>query len=73
MSKDFKLQIGQAGKILEYFGGKTGGVFIEAGAWDGEYLSNTLFLEVRARLVTAFIVFMDWCLRQCYETLSFEL
>ena len=39
-------QTGQAEKVLEYFGGKTGGVFIKAGAWDGEYLSNTLFLEV---------------------------
>jgi len=41
-------QTGQAEKILQYFDGKTGGVFIEAGAWDGEYISNTLFLEANA-------------------------
>lgn len=41
-------QIGQAETILKYFDWKTSGVFIEAGAWDGEYLSNTLFLEANA-------------------------
>ena len=39
-------QIGQAEEVIQYFNGKTNGVFVEAGAWDGEYLSNTLFLEV---------------------------
>ena len=32
--------------IVEYFNGKKNGVFIEAGAWNGEDLSNTLKLEV---------------------------
>ena len=39
-------QIGQAKEIFDYFHGKKNGFFVEAGAWDGEYLSNTLFLEV---------------------------
>ena len=39
-------QIGQAEEVIQYFNGKTNGVFVEAGAWDGEYLSNTLLLEV---------------------------
>ena len=30
----------------EYFGGKKGGFFIEAGAWNGVYLSNSLWLEM---------------------------
>ena len=33
---------------MKYFPGKRNGFFIEAGAWDGEYLSNTLYLEVTA-------------------------
>jgi len=43
-----KGQIGQVEEVLEYFQGKKNGFFIEAGAWDGEYLSNTLYLEVTA-------------------------
>ena len=43
-------QNSQAELVLKYFDGKRDGVFIEAGAWDGEYLSNTLFLEVSDRL-----------------------
>ena len=39
-------QIGQAEEIIKYFNGKKNGVFVEAGAWNGEYLSNTLYLEV---------------------------
>ena len=39
-------QIGQALEVIKYFSGKKNGIFIEAGAWDGEYLSNTLYLEV---------------------------
>jgi len=39
-------QIGQAEIVVEYYNGKMNGVFIEAGAWDGEYLSNTLHLEI---------------------------
>ena len=42
-------QIGQAEEVIQYFNGKTNGVFVEAGAWDGEYLSNTLFLEVSSQ------------------------
>jgi len=38
-------QLGQVSYIDEYFNHKTGGFFIEAGAFDGEYLSNTLYLE----------------------------
>ena len=38
-------QIGQAVEVIEYFKKKKNGVFVEAGAWDGEYLSNTLYLE----------------------------
>ena len=41
------LQIGQADEVLEYFEGKSHGIFVEAGAFNGEYLSNTLYLEVR--------------------------
>ena len=42
-------QIGQAEEVIQYFNGKTNGVFVEAGAWDGEYLSNTLLLEVSSQ------------------------
>ena len=42
-------QIGQAEEVIQYFNGKRNGVFVEAGAWDGEYLSNTLFLEVSSQ------------------------
>lgn len=38
-------QIGQADEVLEYFEGKSHGIFVEAGAFNGEYLSNTLYLE----------------------------
>ena len=41
-----KGQIGQAQEVVDYFKGKKNGVFVEAGAWNGEYLSNTLYLEV---------------------------
>merc|ERR1711874_841600 len=43
-----KGQIGQVEEVLKYYHGKKNGFFIEAGAWDGEYLSNTLFLEVNS-------------------------
>jgi len=43
-----KGQIGQVEEVLKYFKNKKNGFFIEAGAWDGEYLSNTLFLETSA-------------------------
>ena len=42
-------QIGQAEEVIQYFNGKRNGVFVEAGAWDGEYLSNTLLLEVSSQ------------------------
>ena len=32
--------------VIDYFGNKTNGVFIEASALDGEEYSYTLFLEV---------------------------
>jgi len=38
-------QLGQVSYIVDYFKHKKGGFFIEAGAFDGEYLSNTLYLE----------------------------
>ena len=39
-------QIGQAEEVIKYFNGKRHGIFVEAGAFNGEYLSNTLYLEV---------------------------
>ena len=40
-------QFGQAHIVDEYYSGsKRGGFFIEAGAYDGESVSNTLFLEM---------------------------
>lgn len=38
-------QIGQAEEVIRYFKGKSHGIFVEAGAFNGEYLSNTLYLE----------------------------
>lgn len=40
-------QEGQVHAILKHFNNKTNGFFIEAGAWDGETLSNTIFLETQ--------------------------
>ena len=40
-------QIGQVSEILKYFNNKKNGVFFEAGAFNGEYLSNTLYLEAK--------------------------
>ena len=59
-------QIGQAEEILKYFNGKKNGVFVEAGAWNGEYLSNTLYLEVQnTNLLYLLFVkenfWMSWC------------
>jgi len=45
---DVKSAMGQTGQvqaILDHFKNKRNGFFIEAGAWDGEQLSNTLYLE----------------------------
>jgi hypothetical protein len=35
----------QADLVDKYFEGKRNGFFIEAGAWDGVHLSNSLFFE----------------------------
>jgi len=40
-------QTGQVQAILKHFENKSNGFFIEAGAWDGEQLSNTLYLETQ--------------------------
>ena len=38
-------EVNQSAVVDKFFKGKRDGFFIEAGAWDGEYLSNTLFFE----------------------------
>ncbi|CAG0922265.1 unnamed protein product [Notodromas monacha] len=38
-------QVGQPKILQQYFKNKTGGTFVEAGAFDGEEMSNTLYLE----------------------------
>jgi len=48
--KNQRGQTGQVNTILKFFNNKKNGFFIEAGAWDGEDLSNTIFLETQ----------MDW-------------
>jgi len=45
--KNQRGQTGQVDLILKYFSNKRNGFFIEAGAWDGEDLSNTLYLETQ--------------------------
>jgi len=42
-----KGQEGQVDKILQHFNNKENGFFIEAGGYDGERLSNTLYLETQ--------------------------
>lgn len=42
-----KGQKNQVDRILQHFNNKKNGFFIEAGAWDGEQLSNTIFLETQ--------------------------
>ena len=46
ISKAREGQIGQPKLIDKFLGNLTGGFFIEAGASDGEVISNTLMLEV---------------------------
>ncbi|CAG0920921.1 unnamed protein product, partial [Notodromas monacha] len=43
---DDRSQIGQSRILQQYFNGKVGGTFFEAGAYDGEDMSNTLYQEV---------------------------
>ena len=38
-------QVNQSAVVDKFLKQKRNGFFIEAGAWDGEYLSNTLFFE----------------------------
>ena len=40
------VKVGQVDEVLKYFNGKKNGFFVEAGAFDGEFFSNTLLLEV---------------------------
>lgn len=40
-------QIGQSLYVDSLLGNKRKGFFIEAGAWDGEWYSNTLYLEIK--------------------------
>jgi len=40
-----KGQTGQVEKVLKVLNNKKNGFFIEAGAWDGEQLSNTIYME----------------------------
>lgn len=42
-----KGQTGQVDSVLKHFNNKRSGFFIEAGAWDGEHLSNTVYLETQ--------------------------
>ena len=48
-------QVNQSAIVDEFLGRKTKGFFIESGAWDGEYLSNSLFFE-RKRNWTGLLV-----------------
>lgn len=45
--KNQRGQTGQMDLILKYFNNKKKGFFIEAGAWDGEDLSNTIYMETQ--------------------------
>lgn len=45
--KNQRGQTGQVDLILKYFNNKKKGFFIEAGAWDGEDLSNTIYMETQ--------------------------
>ena len=44
---DLTGQFGQAVEIEKLFGGKKNGFFIEAGAFNGEDISNTLLFEMK--------------------------
>ena len=46
MCKYFSGQHNQSWIIDDLLGGRSNGYFLEAGAWDGTYLSNSLFFEV---------------------------
>ena len=46
---DFEGQFGQVEVVDKILSKKTSGFFIEAGACDGESISNSLFFEVRRK------------------------
>merc|ERR1711970_280298 len=46
-SQNAKGQFGQVDQLLKLFNNKENGFFIEAGAYDGEHISNTLYLETQ--------------------------
>ena len=46
--------------IIKYLsGGKRNGFFIESGAYDGEYLSNSLFFEIERNFTGWYDYFAD--------------
>src|SRR5258708_6764498 len=45
MSEQWRAQFGEDRLLVKHFGGKREGYFVEVGAFDGENLSNTYFLE----------------------------
>ena len=72
-------QHGQAFEVENILGLKTSqkdtkGFFIEAGAVDGEYLSNTLFFEMKYRQVKLLVLDFTtrWCLVKSQLILCFS-
>src|SRR5437764_1240901 len=68
MSTHYRSQCGQDRFVSEYLLPHEGGTFFEAGAIDGEFLSNTFFFEKEKGWRGALVEMMPWYFPKIEET-----